>query len=180
MAVFKVLTAPDKALKQISKKVDKVDSSTQKFMDDMLETMYHDNGVGLAAIQVGNPLQILVLDLQDDSDHEELGYEVTYPLYIINPEIIFSSEEHNIATEGCLSVPGIRCDIPRPSEVKCKYLDYYGKEQEIYAKGWLARAIQHEIDHFQGKLIIDYMSSFKKNIALEKLSKLKRKNNAEY
>jgi peptide deformylase len=172
MSKLKVLTAPNPILKKKALKVESVDDSIRKLMDDMLATIYEDRGVGLAANQVGVLKRVLVLDLQEDDDQErEEGF---YPLFIANPEIIESSEETKIAEEGCMSVPDQRIPVERPISVKIKYLDYNNKEQNLEASSWLARAVQHEIDHLNGKLLIDYLSNLKKNVVLRKLTKLKR------
>lgn len=172
MTILKVLTAPDSILQKKASPVESVNSSVRQLMDDMLETMYEDNGVGLAANQVGVLSRVLVLDLQNDDDQNRP--KSFYPLYIANPEIIETSDEMIEADEGCMSLPGQKIPISRPSFVKIKYLDYNNKLQELATDGWLARAIQHEIDHLNGKLAIDYLSVLKKNVALRKLVKLKK------
>ena len=172
MSKLKVLIAPDPILKKKALTVEFVDNSIRRLMDDMLATIYEDRGIGLAANQVGVLKRVLVLDLQEDDDQErDKGF---YPLFIVNPEIIESSEETKIAEEGCMSVPDQRIPVERPVSVRIKYLDYNNKEQELETEGWLARAVQHEIDHLNGKLLIDYLSNLKKNVVLRKLTKLKR------
>ncbi|MDP4708600.1 MAG: peptide deformylase [Rickettsiaceae bacterium] len=172
MAILKILTAPDTILQKASSPVDKVNDSIRQFMDDMLETMYEDNGVGLAANQVGVLSRVMVIDLQNDDDQSrEKGF---YPLFIVNPEILEISDEMIEADEGCMSLPGQRIPVSRPKYIKIKYLDYNNKNQELATDGWLARAIQHEMDHLDGKLAIDYLSNLKKNVALRKLVKLKK------
>lgn len=172
MAILPVITAPSLILKQKSLPVEKVEEEVQKLMNDMLETMYHDRGVGLAAVQVGVLKRIIVIDLQEDDDEERPnGF---YPLLIANPEIIFSSNELISLPEGCLSVPEQRIEITRSREVKVKFLNYKNEIQELEAKGWLARVIQHEIDHLDGKLLVDYLSPIKKDIVMRKLTKLKK------
>ena len=172
MAILKVLIASDSVLQKKASSVESVNSSVRQLMDDMLETMYKDNGVGLAANQVGVLSRVLVLDLQNDDDQNRP--KSFYPLYIANPEIVEASDEMIKADEGCMSLPGQRIPISRPNFVKIKYLDYDNKSQELATDGWLARAIQHEMDHLDGKLAIDYLSSLKKNVALRKLVKLKK------
>ncbi|MDX1923644.1 MAG: peptide deformylase [Rickettsiaceae bacterium] len=172
MAILKIVTAPDPILKKPSSPVEKVTEETRSLMKDMLETMYSDAGIGLAAVQIGVHKQIIVIDLQTDDDEEREGS--FYPLYLINPVITDSSEEMNVATEGCLSVPQLRIDVPRPSSIVIDYLDYHGEKKNLEVSGWLARVIQHEMDHLHGKLIIDYLSSIKRDFAISKLKKLKK------
>lgn len=172
MAVLKVRTAPDPILAKVAVPVEVVDASVRKLMDDMLETMYQDNGVGLAAPQIGVSKRIVVIDLQSDEDQERpKGF---YPLYIVNPEIIEASEETVLANEACLSVPDMQVPVRRPKEITVKYLDYNNKEQVLSTGGWLARAIQHEKDHLDGIILIDYLSKLKKDVAIRRLKKLKR------
>lgn len=177
MAVLKVITAPDPILKMASSPISKVTDETRQLMNNMLETMYEDRGVGLAAVQVGILKQIIVIDLQDDEhdeDDEAKKPDDFYPLFMINPQIISSSAEYVVAIEGCLSVPEMRIEVPRPDSIDLRFLDYFGNQTELKASGWLARVIQHEMDHLTGKLIIDYLSTLKKDMALSKLKKLKK------
>ena len=164
---MEILTEPNEILREKSLKVDVVDSDIQKLMDDMLQTMYAAPGIGLAAIQVGVPKRIIVLDLfQKDQDKK--------PMFFINPEIIDQSINNLTYEEGCLSVPGQFAEIDRPDKCHIKYLDYYGHEKEIKADGMLATCIQHEIDHLEGILFIDYLSKLKKTMIIKKLSKQKK------
>lgn len=172
MTILKVLTEPDPILRQKALPVDSVDKNIQKLLDDMLETMYEDNGVGLAANQVGELKRILVIDLQKDD--EEKRPKDFYPLYVVNPEIIEASDEMVEADEGCLSLPGLRIPVIRHEKIKLKYLDYHNKQQELEVSGWIARVFQHEMDHLDGKLAIDYLSKLKKEVAIRKLKKIKR------
>ena len=167
MAVKKILTEPDNTLRQISKPVEKVDDEIRKLMDNMLETMYSANGIGLAAIQVGVPKRIIVMDLSKQDEKRE-------PRCFVNPVIKNKNEKFATYEEGCLSVPGQFAEVDRPSECEVEYLDYYGKKQILYATGLLATCIQHEIDHCDGKLFIDYLSKLKKSIIIKKLSKRKK------
>ena len=167
MSIRKILTEPDPILRQISKPVEKVGIEEQKLMDDMLETMYAANGIGLAAIQIGIPKQIIVMDLSRKEEKKE-------PRYFVNPIINNKSEELATYEEGCLSVPGQFAEIERPSECEVEYLDYNGKKQLIHASGLLATCIQHEVDHCDGKLFIDYLSKLKKTMIIKKLSKQKK------
>ncbi len=172
MAKLEVLTAPDPRLTKKAQLVKSVDDSVRKIMDDMLETMYDDRGVGLAANQVGILQRIIVMDLQDDDEQERpKGF---YPLFLINPEIVETSSEIIEAEEMCMSVPGQRIPVARPERVKVRFLNYNNEIQEVETGGWLARAFQHEIDHLDGKLTIDYLSQLKKNVTLRKLTKIKR------
>jgi len=167
MALRQILTEPNKILRQKSQLVDKVDSDLQKLMDDMLETMYAAPGIGLAAIQVGIPKRVIVLDIAQKDGPKN-------PMYFVNPEIVKKSENNSTYEEGCLSVPGQFAEIDRPDKCHVKYLDYYGQPQEIKAEGMLATCIQHEIDHLEGILFIDYLSKLKKTMIVKKLSKQKK------
>jgi peptide deformylase len=166
-----LVTAPDSRLKQISLPLQSITKNTQKFMDSMLKAMYRENGVGLAAVQVGVLKRILVIDMRD---YDQLSRpENFYPLFIVNPKIIEKSQELVTAEEGCLSLPEQRVEVSRPESIKIKYLDYHNEQRELEANDWLARVIQHEYDHLEGKLTIDYLSSLKRNVVLRKLKKLK-------
>tara|TARA_B100001540_G_C15787669_1_gene633965 strand:+ start:201 stop:725 length:525 start_codon:yes stop_codon:yes gene_type:complete len=167
MAIKEILVEPNKILRQKSLKVDKVDEDLQKLMDDMLETMYAAPGIGLAAIQVGVPKRVIVLDLSSRDEKKA-------PMYFVNPEIVNKSEINSTYEEGCLSVPGQFAEIDRPEKCHIKYLDYYGQPKEIQAEGMLATCIQHEMDHLEGVLFIDYLSKLKKTMIVKKLSKQKK------
>jgi len=167
MALRKILTEPNKILRQKSSIVEKVDKDIQKLMDDMLETMYAAPGIGLAAIQVGVAKRIIVLDIAPKDSPRN-------PMYFINPEIAQRSENHVTYEEGCLSVPGQFAEIDRPEKCHIKYLDYQGEKKEIKAEGMLATCIQHEMDHLEGILFIDYLSRLKKSMIIKKLSKQKK------
>ncbi|MBO41944.1 MAG: peptide deformylase [Pelagibacteraceae bacterium] len=167
MALRKILTEPNKILRQKSSIVEKVDKDIQKLMDDMLETMYAAPGIGLAAIQVGVAKRIIVLDIAPKDSPRN-------PMYFINPEIVQRSENHVTYEEGCLSVPGQFAEIDRPEKCHIKYLDYQGEKKEIKAEGMLATCIQHEMDHLEGILFIDYLSRLKKSMIIKKLSKQKK------
>ena len=167
MALRQILTEPNEVLRQKSLPVDKVDKELQILMYDMLETMYAAPGIGLAAIQVGVPKRIIVLDIEQKEGKKN-------PLYFINPEIIKKSENLSTYEEGCLSVPGQFAEIDRPDRCHIKYLDYNGEKKEINAEGMLATCIQHEMDHLEGILFIDYLSKLKKSMIIKKLSKQKR------
>ena len=166
MAVKPILTEPNKLLRQISKKVDKVGNDERKLMDDMLETMYAANGIGLAAIQIGVPKRIIVMDISKEPEKKE-------PRYFVNPIIKNKNNETSKYEEGCLSVPDQFAEIERPNECEVEYLDYNGKKQLLKADGLLATCIQHEMDHLEGVLFIDYLSKLKKSMIIKKLSKIK-------
>ncbi|MDA8937305.1 peptide deformylase [Candidatus Pelagibacter sp.] len=166
MAVKTILTEPNKLLRQISKPVDRVGKEEQKLMDDMLETMYAAPGIGLAAIQIGVPKRIIVMDICKEEGKKE-------PRYFANP--IIKNKDISKATyeEGCLSVPDQFAEIDRPRKCDVEYLDYNGDKQLLKADGLLATCIQHEMDHLEGILFIDYLSKLKKSMIIKKLSKLK-------
>ena len=167
MTVRKILTEPDPILRQKSQPVDKVDDLTRKLMDDMLETMYLAPGIGLAAIQMGVPKRVIVLDVSKDPEKKE-------PMYFVNPVIVSTSKNNITYEEGCLSVPGQFAEIDRPDRCYVKYLDYNGNHKELKSEGLLATCIQHEIDHLEGILFIDYLSNLKKSMIIKKLSKQKK------
>ena len=167
MALRQILIEPNKILREKSLPVEKVNEDLQELMNDMSETMYAAPGIGLAAIQVGVPKRVIVLDITQKEGHKN-------PMFFINPEIIEKSENNSIYEEGCLSVPGQFAEISRPDKCYIKYLDYYGQKKEIKAEGMLATCIQHEIDHLEGILFIDYLSKLKKSMIIKKLSKQKK------
>ena len=166
MTVRRIITEPNKLLRQISKQVDSVGKEEKKLMDDMLETMYAANGIGLAAIQIGIPKRIIVIDLNRDEVQKK-------PMYFVNP--VIKNKDRKLATyeEGCLSVPEQFAEIDRPSKCEVEYLDYDGNKKILKADGLLATCIQHEMDHLEGILFIDYLSKLKKSMIIKKLSKKK-------
>jgi len=166
MSVKTIIIEPNKLLRQISKPVEKVDKEEQKLMDDMLETMYAANGIGLAAIQIGIPKRIIVMDISKEEGKKE-------PRYFVNPVIKNKNPIKNTHEEGCLSVPEQFAEIDRPSKCEVEYLDYNGKKQLLKTEGLLATCVQHEMDHLEGILFIDYLSKLKRSIIIKKLSKLK-------
>ena len=166
MTVKKILTEPNEVLRQISKSVEKVGKEEQKLMDDMLETMYAANGIGLAAIQIGIPKRIIVMDLSKDEKIKE-------PRYFVNPKIKNKDSHKSTYEEGCLSVPNQFAEIDRPKRCDVEYLDYNGEKKLLKAEGLLATCIQHEMDHLEGILFIDYLSKLKKSMIIKKLSKNK-------
>ncbi len=167
MTIRKILTEPDPFLRQKSKKVEKVDDDLRSLMDDMLETMYAAPGIGLAAIQIGVPKRVIVIDIAREGEKKN-------PQFFINPEIINNSNTDASYEEGCLSVPGQFAEISRPDKCKIKFLDYYGVEKVLDSEGLLATCIQHEMDHLEGILFIDYLSKLKKSMIIKKLSKNKK------
>ena len=166
MSVKPILTEPNKILRQISKPVEKVTEIEQKLMDDMLDTMYAANGIGLAAIQIGIPRRIIVMDISKNPEKKT-------PIYFVNPVIKNKNPEKATHEEGCLSVPNQFAEIDRPSKCEVEYLDYNGKKQILKAEGLFATCIQHEMDHLEGILFIDYLSKLKRSMITKKLSKLK-------
>ena len=166
MTVKTILTEPNKLLRQVSIPVKKVGKEEQKLMDDMLETMYEANGIGLAAIQVGIPKRIIVMDISKNENKKE-------PLYFVNPVIKNKDILKSTYEEGCLSVPNQFAEIDRPKNCEVEYLDYNGEKKLLKAEGLLATCIQHEMDHLEGILFIDYLSKLKKSMIIKKLSKNK-------
>ena len=166
MTVRTILTEPNKILRQISQPVESVGKEEQLLMDDMLETMYAANGIGLAAIKVGIPKRIIVMDISKDENKKE-------PMYFVNPVIKNKNPVKSTYEEGCLSVPNQFAEIDRPSKCDIEFLDYNGNKQTISAEGLFATCIQHEMDHLEGILFIDHLSKLKKSMILKKLSKLK-------
>ncbi len=167
MAIRPIITAPDQRLREISKPVEAVDDELRALMDDMLETMYDAPGIGLAAIQIGVAKRVIVMDLAGKDEEPE-------PRYFVNPEILDPSEDVQLYEEGCLSVPDFYDEVERPAKCRVKYLDYDGKEQVLDAEGMLAVCIQHEMDHLEGVLFIDYLSRLKRERVLKKLKKEQR------
>ena len=168
MTVKTILTEPNKLLRQISQPVDHVGENEQRLMDDMIETMYIANGIGLAAIQIGFPQRIIVMDISKDKKNKN-------PMYFVNPIILNKATEQSTYEEGCLSVPNQFAEIDRPNKCEVEYLDYNGEKKLIKAEGLLATCIQHEVDHLEGILFIDYLSKLKKSMIIKKLSKQQNK-----
>ena len=168
MAIRSILTVPDPVLKQVSKRVDAVTDRTRALMDDMLETMYAAPGIGLAAVQIGEPVRVIVMDLAKEGEKPE-------PRYFVNPEILEFNDEKQTYEEGCLSVPDFYDEVERPNRVKLRYLNYQGEQVEEWAEGMYAVCIQHEMDHLQGTLFIDHLSRLKRSYAINKVKKAKKK-----
>ena len=163
----KILIEPDPILRKKCEPLEKVNVNTKKLLDDMLETMYAAPGIGLAAVQIGILKRIVVIDISKSEEKK-------HPLFLINPQIVNQSKKTSIYEEGCLSLPGQFAEIERPAECTLKYIDYNGKEKELKAEGLLATCIQHEVDHLDGILFIDYLSKLKKDMIIKKLVKQKK------
>jgi peptide deformylase len=171
MAIRPILTVPDPVLKQVSKPVDAVTDETRALMDDMLETMYAAPGIGLAAVQIGVPLRVIVMDLAKEGEPPE-------PRYFVNPELLEFDGDKQAYEEGCLSVPDFFDEVERPKRVKLRYLNYKGEKVEEWAEGMYAVCIQHEMDHLQGTLFIDHLSRLKRSYAINKVKKAKKRDAA--
>lgn len=167
MAVLDILVAPHPVLKQKAKPVEKVDARVAKLMDDMVETMYAAKGIGLAAPQVGVLERVIVVDLHEKDEDPN-------PIRLANPEIVWKSDETSVCEEGCLSVPDQFAEVTRPSAIRVRYLDEKNEVREMEADGMLATCIQHEIDHLNGVLFVDYLSMLKRNMILRKVQKMQR------
>jgi peptide deformylase len=183
MTVLPIVIAPDPFLKKVSKPVEKIDDDLRKFMDDMLHTMYSENGLGLAAVQVGVLKRVVVMDVNYEVEehqhhqHDHRGCDGvhvknTNPIYFINPEIVKASEDLSDYNEGCLSFPDMRAMVTRPEGVMVKFIDYNGKEQTMNLHGIMATCIQHEIDHLNGVTFVDHISRLKRDVILKKMKKL--------
>ncbi len=167
MSIRPLIILPDPILRLLSKPVEQVDDRLRKFADDMLDTMYDAPGIGLAAIQVGEPLRMLVIDLAKEDEPKA-------PQVFINPEIVESGDDRSVYEEGCLSIPDYYAEVERPATVRVRYVDRVGKQQEVLADGLLATCLQHEIDHLNGVLFIDHISKLKRDIVMRKFKKLAR------
>ncbi len=164
MTIKPLIILPDPLLRQASKPIERIDTETQRLADDMLETMYDAPGIGLAAIQIGVARRMLVIDVSREGEEKK-------PLVFINPEIVASSDERSVYEEGCLSIPDYYAEVERPARVTVKHLDRDGKEQLTEADGLLATCVQHEIDHLNGVLFIDYISRLKREMVIKKFTK---------
>ena len=170
MTQRKIIIEPDTILRKKSDPLEKVDNELRKLMDDMLETMYAAPGIGLAAVQIGVLKRMVVIDISKEKENKN-------PIFLINPEIVYTSKKTSIYEEGCLSLPGYFAEIERPAECQIEYLDYDGKKKEMKVDGLLATCIQHEVDHLNGVLFIDYLSKLKKDMIVKKLVKHKKELN---
>ena len=166
MTIKPLIILPDPVLRQVSSPIAQVDNAVRKLSDDMLETMYDAPGIGLAAIQVGIPKRMLVIDLHKEGEDKQ-------PQIFINPEVLSSSDERSAYEEGCLSIPDYYAEVERPAKVTVKYVDISGKERLLETVGLLATCLQHEIDHLNGVLFIDYISRLKREMVIKKFTKAK-------
>lgn len=168
MPVVPIITLPDeKTLRQVSSPVAAIDAGVRKLWDDMLDTMYRAPGIGLAAIQIGVPRRMLVIDLAKDGEEKK-------PLFVANPEVIWASEAQNDYEEGCLSIPEFYEMVTRPAEIRLRYLDRQGEAREMHATGLMATCLQHEIDHLNGVLFIDHISRLKRERVIKKFQKAQK------
>ena len=167
MSLLPIIVAPDPRLKVVSTPVDTIDDGVRQLMEDMLETMYDEPGIGLSAVQVGIPKRIVVVDVAPKG-------EAHTPIRLVNPEVFWHSDEIASYEEGCLSLPEHYAEVDRPEAVKVRYLDEHGKAQELEADGILSRCLQHEIDHLDGILFVDHLTMVRRSIILRKLAKLKK------
>ena len=170
MTKRKIIIEPDSILRKKSATLEKVDDSLRELLDDMLETMYSAPGIGLAGVQIGILKRLIVIDISKDEEKKS-------PLFLINPVIISKSNNTSVYEEGCLSLPGYFAEIERPAECQIEYVDYNGKKKDMKASGLLATCIQHEIDHLNGILFIDYLSKLKRDMIIKKLVKNKKELN---
>ena len=170
MAQRKIIIEQDTILRKKSETLEKVNNELRSLMDDMLETMYAAPGIGLAAVQIGVLKRVVVIDISKEKEEKS-------PIFLINPEIVYKSKKTSIYEEGCLSLPGYFAEIERPAECQIEYLDYDGKKKEMKVDGLLATCIQHEVDHLNGVLFIDYLSKLKKDMIVKKLVKHKKELN---
>jgi peptide deformylase len=171
MALREIITIPDPILRQKSAPVERVDDELRALLDDMLETMHDAPGIGLAGIQIGVPLRVITIDLSKDEDNRN-------PIFLVNPEILWRSDEFSAYEEGCLSIPEYFAEVERPAAVQVRYLDRDGAQHEIEADGLLATCLQHEIDHLDGTLFIDHISRLKREMVIKKFTKAARQNGA--
>ena len=167
MARLDIVTLPDPLLRQVSAPVDEVADDVRKLMLDMLETMYDAPGIGLAAVQIGILKRIVTIDVAREGEEKE-------PLFLANPEILWRSDEPATYEEGCLSIPEYFAEVERPARVRVRFLDYHGRPQELEAEGLLATVVQHEVDHLNGVLFIDYLSKLKRDMVIKKFTKAVR------
>jgi peptide deformylase len=166
-APLDIITLPDRKLRTKSRPVERIDDDLRRFLDRMLATMYDAPGIGLAAVQVGEPRRLVTVDVAE----REGEVEIRRPMFLINPTILWSSDERSLTEEGCLSIPEYYAEVERPAKVRVAYLDRDGKPQEIEAEGLLATVLQHEIDHLDGKLFIDRISRLKRDLYKRKVKK---------
>lgn len=184
MSLLPIVKIPDPILRRKSKPVEQVNDELRAFLDSMLETMYDAPGIGLAAIQVGEPIRVVTLDCaeraSDDEDGEEPAEPLREPIFLINPEIVSLSDTFNVYEEGCLSIPDYYADVERPAACTVKFLDRDGKEQMLEADGILATCLQHEIDHLNGVLFLDHISKLKRDMVIKKFTKISKQNGTSF
>ncbi|MEL6744008.1 MAG: peptide deformylase [Pseudomonadota bacterium] len=191
MALLPLIHLPDPVLRRVSKPVERVDDDLRTFLDSMLDTMYDAPGIGLAAVQVGEPIRVFTVDCAKRSDDEAEAADDTAqrgeteekdrsPIFLINPEIVAFSDDRAIYEEGCLSIPDYYADVERPAACTVKYLDRDGKEQMLEADGLLSVCIQHEMDHLDGKLFIDHLSKLKREMVVRKFTKIAKQNGTQF
>lgn len=191
MALLPLIHLPDPVLRRVSKPVERVDDDLRTFLDSMLDTMYDAPGIGLAAVQVGEPIRVFTVDCAKRSDDEaeaadgtaqrgETEEEDRSPIFLINPEIVAFSDDRAIYEEGCLSIPDYYADVERPAACTVKYLDRDGKEQMLEADGLLSVCIQHEMDHLDGRLFIDHLSKLKREMVVRKFTKIAKQNGTQF
>ena len=168
MAIRDIITLPDPKLRLISKPIERVDNDLRRLIDDMQQTMYEAPGIGLAAIQIAEPIRLLVVDISPKEGPRD-------PIALVNPEILWSSDERSVYEEGCLSIPEYYEEVERPASVRVAYVDRDGKQHEVQAEGLLATVLQHEIDHLNGVLFIDYLSKLKRDRVVKKFAKIARR-----
>ena len=171
MAILDIISIPDRILRQKSAPIERIDDDLKRLMDQMLETMYAAPGIGLAAIQVGVPRRLVTIDVVAKESTEEGGETIKEPMFLINPEILWRSDEFGIYEEGCLSIPEYYAEVERPARIRFAYTDREGKLQEREAEGLLATCVQHEVDHLDGKLFIDHISKLKRDMVVKKFAK---------
>lgn len=179
MTILPLVIAPDPRLKQVSAPVAVVDDEIRALVDDMFDTMYASNGIGLAAVQVGVHKRILVMDIEagekkEKDENGKITLKPVKPLTFINPEIVDESDELNVYEEGCLSFPGQYAEVTRPKTVRIKYLDYNGRPQELFADELMATCVQHEMDHLNGIVFVEHISRLKREMIMKRLTKAKR------
>lgn len=180
MTIREIVKLPDPILRRASAEIETVDDDVRRLLDDMLETMYDAPGIGLAAIQIGVPKRIVTIDTSTrgrDDDDEEAAEDTDAepgPLFLINPVILSASDDRSVYEEGCLSIPDYYAEVERPAEVHVEYVGYDGRKHELKADGLLATCIQHEVDHLDGRLFIDYLSKLKRDLVVRKFAKAAR------
>jgi len=185
MSLLPIVKIPDPILRCKSKPVEQVNDELRAFIDSMLETMYDAPGIGLAAIQVGEPIRVITLDCaerekENEDDDEEPAEPIREPIFLINPEIVSLSDTFNVYEEGCLSIPDYYADVERPDACTVKFLDRDGKEQVLEADGILATCLQHEIDHLNGVLFVDHISKLKRDMVIKKFTKIAKQNGTSF